>query len=118
MENNARPRKWNFYEPFVSIPVVLVQPYLNTFKDEEKVTGKIFAADNPLVLQMFKEHAQYVTSLSLWIKNRIPVRYNHLQILSIIISALKKENFLCMLKNTYTGAIDEIYKELPHDSAL
>lgn len=88
------------------------------FKDEEKVLVKFLPADNDLVQQMFKEHAlirDLIISL-----DKIPDA-GSLQLLANLINDHirfeERQLFAYAEENLTTEQLDEIYKELPHDSS-
>jgi len=87
------------------------------FKDEEKVLVKFLPADNPLVLQMFKEHAQ-IRDLIISLDKEPDS--NSLQLLAEVINNHirfeERELFVYAEKTLTQEQLDEIYIELPHDS--
>jgi len=86
------------------------------FKDEEKVLVKFLPADNPLVLQMFKEHAQ-IRDLIISLDKEPDS--SSLQLLAEFVNNHirfeERELFAYAEKTLTQEQLDEIYKELPHD---
>ena len=87
------------------------------FKDEETVLVKFLPADNPLVLQMFREHAQ-IRDLIISLDKE--PNSSSLQLLADFINKHirfeERELFVYAEKKLTQEQLDEIYKELPHDS--
>jgi hemerythrin-like domain-containing protein len=86
------------------------------FKDEEKVLVKFLPADNPLVLQMFKEHAQ-IRDLIISLDKEPDS--SSLQLLAEFVNNHirfeERELFAYAEKNITQEQLEEIYKELPHE---
>jgi len=87
------------------------------FKDEEKVLVKFLPADNPLVLQMFREHAQ-ISDLIISLDKEPDS--NSLQLLAEVINNHirfeERQLFAYTEENLSPEQLNEIYKELPNDS--
>jgi hemerythrin-like domain-containing protein len=87
------------------------------FKDEEKVLVKFLPADNALVQQMFKEHAQ-IRDLIIFL-DREPDP-SSLQLLAEFINnhiRFEERELFAYAEQTLTPEqLNEIYKELPNDS--
>src|SRR6478735_4188570 len=85
------------------------------FKDEEKVLVKFLPASNPLVRQMFKEHAQ-IRDLIISLDKEPDS--SSLQLLGEFINNHirfeERELFAYAEKTLTQEHLDEIYKELPH----
>jgi hemerythrin-like domain-containing protein len=87
------------------------------FKEEEKVLVKFLPGDNLLVLQMFKEHAQIrdlIISLdkepdSGLLQSLADFVNNHIRF-------EERELFAYAEKTLTQEQLNEVYKELPHDS--
>ena len=87
------------------------------FKEEEKVLVKFLPGDNLLVLQMFKEHAQIrdlIISLdkepdSGSLQSLADLVNNHIRF-------EERELFAYAEKTLTQEQLNEVYKELPHDS--
>ncbi|HEY5773305.1 MAG TPA: hemerythrin domain-containing protein, partial [Chitinophagaceae bacterium] len=86
------------------------------FKDEETVLVKFLPADNPLVLQMFNEHAQ-IRDLIISLDKE--PGSGSLQLLADFVNKHirfeERELFGYAEKTLTQEQLDEIYKELPHD---
>jgi len=86
------------------------------FTDEETVLVKFLPADNPLVLQMFQEHAQ-IRELIISL-DKEPVS-NSLKLLAEHINnhiRFEERKLFVYVENTLTQEqLDGIYKELPHE---
>ena len=87
------------------------------FKDEEKVLVKYLPADNPLVSQMFNEHAHIRDSIISIDKNPDP---GSLQLLADYINnhiRFEERELFAYAEQTLTPQqLKEIYNELPNDS--
>jgi hemerythrin-like domain-containing protein len=87
------------------------------FKDEEKVLVKFLPADNALVQQMFKEHAQ-IRDLIIFL-DREPDP-SSLQLLAEFVNnhiRFEERELFAYAEQTLTPEqLNEIYKELPNDS--
>ena len=87
------------------------------FKDEEKVLVKFLPEDNALVRQMFKEHAQIRDLLLSLDKEPDPASFQELaELLSDHIRFEERQLFAYAEENLSPEQLDEIYKDLPHDS--
>lgn len=87
------------------------------FRDEEKVLVKFLAIDNPLVQQMFKEHAQIRDMIVQLDKE--PDRSTFELLADVVNDHIRfeeRELFAYAEKTLTPEQLDEIYKELPHDS--
>jgi hemerythrin-like domain-containing protein len=86
------------------------------FKDEEKVLVKFLPADNPLVLQMFKEHAQ-IRDLIISLDKEPDS--SSLQLLAEFVNnhiRFEERELFAYAERTLTWEqLNEIYKDLPHD---
>ena len=86
------------------------------FKDEEKVLVKFLPADNPLVLQMFKEHAQ-IRDLIISLDKEPDS--SSLQLLGEFINnhiRFEERELFAYAERTLTQEqLNEIYNDLPHD---
>jgi hemerythrin-like domain-containing protein len=86
------------------------------FKDEETVLVKFLPADNPLVLQMFNEHAQ-IRDLIISLDKE--PGSGSLQLLADFVNKHirfeERELFGYAEKTLTQEQLEEIYKELPHD---
>ena len=86
------------------------------FKDEETVLAKFLPADNPLVLQMFNEHAQ-IRDLIISLDKE--PGSGSLQLLADFVNKHirfeERELFGYAEKTLTQEQLEEIYKELPHD---
>jgi hemerythrin-like domain-containing protein len=87
------------------------------FKDEEKVLVKYLPADNPLVIQMFTEHA-HIRELIISLDKEPDI--HSLQLLAEYINnhiRFEERELFGYAEQTLTPEqLDEIYKELPNDS--
>jgi hemerythrin-like domain-containing protein len=87
------------------------------FKDEEKVLIKFLPADNPLVLQMFREHAQIRDLIISLDKEPDP---GSLQLLAEFVNNHirfeERELFAYAEKTLTQEQLEEIHKNLPDDS--
>jgi len=87
------------------------------FKDEEKVLVKFLPEDNALVQQMFREHAQ-IRDLLLSL-DKEPDRGSFQELAELISDHIRFEErqlFAYAEENLSPEQLDEIYKDLPHDS--
>ena len=87
------------------------------FKDEEKVLIKFLPADNPLVLQMFEEHAQ-IRDLILSL-DKEPDSGSFQSLADFVNNHIRfeeRELFAYAEKTLTQSQLAEIYKDLPHDS--
>ena len=87
------------------------------FKDEEKVLVKFLPADNPLVLQMFEEHAQ-IRDLILSL-DKEPDSGSFQSLADFVNNHIRFEErklFAYAEKMLTQEQLAEIYKDLPHDS--
>jgi len=86
------------------------------FKDEEKVLVKFLPANNPLVLQMFKEHAQ-IRDLIISLDKEPDS--SSLQLLGEFINnhiRFEERELFAYAERTLTQEqLNEIYNDLPHD---
>jgi len=86
------------------------------FKDEETVLVKFLSADNPLIFQMFKEHAQIRALISSLDKEP---GSGSLQSLADLVNKHirfeERELFVYAEKKLTQEQLEAIYKELPHD---
>ena len=87
------------------------------FKDEEKVLVKFLPEDNALVRQMFKEHEQIRDLLLSLDKEPDPASFRELaELISDHIRFEERQLFAYAEENLSPEQLDEIYKDLPHDS--
>ena len=87
------------------------------FKDEEKVLVKFLPEDNALVQQMFREHAQIRDLLLSLDKEPYPGSFQELAgLISDHIRFEERQLFAYAEENLSPEQLDEIYKDLPHDS--
>ena len=86
------------------------------FKDEEKVLVKFMAIDNPLVQQMFIEHAQ-IRDMIVQLDKEPDT--SSLELLAELVNDHirfeERELFAYAEKTLTQEQLDEIYNELPHD---
>ena len=86
------------------------------FKDEETVLVKFLPADNPLVRQMFKEHAEIRDLIISLDKEPDPSSLQSLaEFISNHIRFEERELFPYAEKTLTQEQLGEIYKELPQD---
>ena len=87
------------------------------FKDEEKVLAKFLATDNPLVQQMFKEHAQ-IRDMIVQLDKEPDSRTLELLAESVNdhIRFEERQLFAYAEEILTPDQLNEIYSELPHES--
>jgi hemerythrin-like domain-containing protein len=87
------------------------------FKDEEKVLVKFLPGDNALVQQMFREHAQIRDLVISLDKKPDPSSFQVLaEFINDHIRFEERQLFAYAEENLNHEQLDEIYRELPHDS--
>ena len=87
------------------------------FKDEEKVLVKFLPADNPLVSQMFNEHAHIREGIISLDKDPDPnLLQSVVEYINNHIRFEERELFAYAEQTLTPGQLNEIYNELPNDS--